>query len=92
MLYVGVFLGCLAIEYAYARWSLDLNAGRALPAVLWSVLCVAVGSFVTIETVQNYWLVLPVCLGHGAGTWAACRFRSVSCVTNKPGTPASTPS
>lgn len=71
---ITVFFISAAVDAVWAKYIATAASGRAFAAAIWSSLIVGCGSFVTIEYVQNKWMIVPAVIGGFVGTYLMMKF------------------
>lgn len=73
ILWLAVFAFTVLADIAWARYFLAAASRNAFAASLWSGVIVALGSFTTVEYVNNRWLVSAAIAGALVGTYYSVR-------------------
>jgi hypothetical protein len=68
-----VFLAMAATDWVWARYTQNVQAGRAFASGFYSGLIVVGGAFSVVRYVEDHRLVVPASLGALFGTWLAVR-------------------
>lgn len=83
MKHLLVFLAMVATDYFWGRYTVSATKHRAMPAALWSAGIVLLGSFVTVEYINDTSLLYAAVAGAFVGT-----YWSVLHESTKEGSPA----
>lgn len=73
MKWVLVFTATVIADFIWARWSAECAAKRASSAAVYGGLIIVCSGFVTVEYVNDHWLLIPAVLGAGVGTYIAVK-------------------
>ncbi len=68
-----VVAGSALGDYVYVRWMQACAARTRLKASAWSMSCTFVANGMVLLVVPEPWLLVPLCVGNGVGTWFALR-------------------
>lgn len=71
MMWVGVFIVCLLMDFVWARYIHHCAKGHAMRAALWSIAVLVLSAVSIIAYTENHWLLLPSAAGCFVGTYIA---------------------
>ncbi len=66
-----VLVGSALGDYLYVRWMQACVARNKTHAVGWSMTCAFVANGMVTLVVPDPWMLMPLCVGNGVGTWFA---------------------
>lgn len=67
------FAAAFLLDVLWALYIRRTAQGLPLPAAVYAAVLYALGAFNTLNIVANPWLLVPVTLGAGAGTYVVVR-------------------
>jgi len=73
-----VFFTLFALDVVWARYTLYLNGGHRWRAGGLAAAIIALGSFSTINYVDNHWMIIPAMAGAFCGTWIGTKAAPIS--------------
>ena len=68
-----IFLMMMIVDYIWGHYIKNLNDGKALKAAIFSSLIISIGSFSTINYVENHYFIIPAITGGFIGTFYAAK-------------------
>ena len=71
---VVVFFAAFVVDIIWALYIRRVNSGAAAQAGLYAGLVFLVGAFNTLSYLEQPWLLGPIAVGAGLGTWAIVRW------------------
>lgn len=71
---VAVFAAMVAVDYAWARYTVRMVEKKVVGAANWSVAIVGLGAFTTINYVNDKTMLIPAVLGAWVGTALAIKY------------------
>lgn len=71
MIWLGVFVICVLMDFVWARYIHHCAKGNALRAALWSVAVIILSGLSIIAYTENPWLLMPAAAGCFVGTYIA---------------------
>ena len=73
LLALGVFLATVAVDFAWARYTVYVAEKRVHPAAFWSAIIILASALSVLAYTENRWMVLPAAVGAYVGTFIALK-------------------
>lgn len=70
---VAVFVSFAVLDVAWAKYMVSAAQQRVGSAMFWSSAITLLAGFVTVEYVDNNWMLIPATMGGMLGTWIGMR-------------------
>ena len=67
--FFAVMISMFLADMAWTRYFIATEKRAAVKAATWSTIIIVLGSFTTLEYVDNHWNVVAAIIGSFAGTW-----------------------
>lgn len=71
---IACFVTAFVLDFVWALYIRRTNAGHAWSASWYAVLILLLGAFNTMSFMDNRWLLIPIALGGGIGTYVIVRY------------------
>ena len=72
---LSVFFAFIVLDVVWARYMIALSDRKVRSACLWSMVIPLLSGWITVQYVDNNWMLIPAALGAGVGTWLAMRIK-----------------
>ncbi len=69
-----VFCAAIVVDVLWALYIRRTAHGQAGPASVYATLIFLAGAYNTLNYLQNPWLLIPIALGSGVGTYVVVRY------------------
>lgn len=71
-----VFFAALVVDVLWALYIRRTAQGAAGPASVYAALIFLAGAYNTLSYLENPWLLIPIALGAGVGTYGVVRYEA----------------